>query len=117
MTKRIVSLLMAMMLAIGVFAVPALAAQEDDGIMPHGPMCYCGGTCTISTSDYWRPEGNKSCIHKAQAMTRSPGELLSQKQPAENAVMCALRRGKLLKPVGFATVIHKGFMHFAFPIK
>lgn len=63
MTKRIVSLLMAVMLAIGVFAVPALAAQEDDGIMPHGPMCYCGGTCTVSTTDVWRAEGQRSCNH------------------------------------------------------
>lgn len=35
MTKRFVSLLMALMLIIGIFAVPALAAQGDDGIEPH----------------------------------------------------------------------------------
>ncbi|MEY8313427.1 hypothetical protein AALA61_15970 [Oscillospiraceae bacterium 42-9] len=63
MTKRIVSLLMAVMLIIGIFSIPALAAGEDDGIMPHGPICYCGGNCVVKTSDYWRPEGRKSCTH------------------------------------------------------
>lgn len=66
MTKRIVSLLMAVVLVIGVFAVSALAAQEDDGIMPHGPMCHCGGDCLVSTTTVYRPissDATRSCIH------------------------------------------------------
>lgn len=65
MAKRLVSLLMAVMLIVGIFVVPAIAAQDDSGIMPRGPVCMkCQGNCTVTTSTVWRATGNKvSCKH------------------------------------------------------
>lgn len=41
MTKRIVSLLMAIMLVIGVFAIQAAATSPDDGIEPYAEWTHC----------------------------------------------------------------------------
>lgn len=49
--KRLVSLLMAMALVVGIFAVPAMAANAtDDGIEPYGLVISCprcGKTCNV----------------------------------------------------------------------
>ena len=66
MTKRIVSLLIAVMLVVGIFAVPAMAAQEDDGIELYGPMMRCDNCgASVPTSNYetWAENGTvyKGC--------------------------------------------------------
>lgn len=56
MTKRVVSLLMALMLVIGIFAVPAMAAQDDEGIEPYGPVTRCdncGASISTSSTETW----------------------------------------------------------------
>lgn len=67
MTKRIISLLMAIMLVIGVFAIQAAATSPDEGIEPHGPVveCYnCGAAVPTSFSRTWEESGtvNIPCI-------------------------------------------------------
>ena len=60
MTKRIVSLLMAVMLVIGIFAVPAMAAQDDDGIELYGPVIRCDNcfaSITKPTDQTWAENG------------------------------------------------------------
>lgn len=57
MTKRFVSLLMAVMLIIGIFAVPAMAAQGDDGIDPHAPWTHCSNCqASVPVNTYSRSE-------------------------------------------------------------
>lgn len=65
MTKRMVSLLMALVLMVGILAVPAMAAsQGDEGIMPHGSVCpICRGNCIVSITNEWRAESRSSCVH------------------------------------------------------
>ncbi len=79
MTKRIVSLLMALMLVIGIFAVPAMAAQEDEGIEPHTQWthCSCGasvaiGSWTKSGSEY-KTCKNSSSYHRHDMRYRYTG--------------------------------------------
>ncbi|MEY8313368.1 hypothetical protein AALA61_15670 [Oscillospiraceae bacterium 42-9] len=57
--KRLVSLLMALMLVIGIFAVPAMAAQDDDGIELYGPVirCDCGASISTSSTETWNESG------------------------------------------------------------
>lgn len=60
MTKRIVSLLMALMLVIGIFAVPAMAAQDDEGIELYGPKIRCpncNASITMPSSQTWAENG------------------------------------------------------------
>ena len=79
MTKRMVSLLMALMLVIGIFAVPAMAAQEDEGIEPHTQWthCSCGasvaiGSWTKSGSEY-KTCKNSSSYHRHDMRYRYTG--------------------------------------------
>lgn len=65
MTKRIVSLLMAIALMLGVFAIPALAAAPDDTAEPYGvtiPCERCGAPAyrTAKTENVviWVEKGN-----------------------------------------------------------
>lgn len=60
MTKRFVSLLMALMLIIGIFAVPAMATSPDDGVEPCGiviscPHCYA--SITMPPTQTWAENG------------------------------------------------------------
>jgi hypothetical protein len=73
MKKRLVSLFMALMLIIGIFAVPAMAAQEDEGIEPYVLVSMCGscnGTLYDTDSETWKEEGtvrifcSKDLTHK-----------------------------------------------------
>lgn len=60
MTKRIVSLLMAVMLVIGIFAVPAMAAQENEGIEPCvlASRCgYCNEAIYETDAETWAQNG------------------------------------------------------------
>lgn len=59
MTKRLVSLLMALMLVVGIFAVPAMAAK-DDGIEPCVVVTrcdYCDGPIYEADSGTWAENG------------------------------------------------------------
>ena len=51
---------MALMLVIGIFAVPAMAAQEDEGIEPYVLVSMCGscnGTLYDTDSETWAENG------------------------------------------------------------
>lgn len=65
MTKRIVSLLMAMMMAVGIFAIPAVAHEDTDEIQPRGltMMCPdCRGTAYEAFQTVWTGASEKrSC--------------------------------------------------------
>lgn len=51
---------MALVLTIGIFAVPAMAAQDDDGIEPYGQYVRCPScNAAIATSSFttWAENG------------------------------------------------------------
>lgn len=64
MTKRLFSMIVALMLVVGIFVIPAMAAQGDSTILPRGPICpTCNSNCILSTTYNWIPVEQKGCVH------------------------------------------------------
>ena len=64
-SKRVVSLLMALVLVVGIFAIPAMAATANDTAEPYGVTTQCPwcGKPTAARDYYTYPihKGNNEC--------------------------------------------------------
>lgn len=82
--KRIVTLALALMMAFSTLVMPAMATNEDEGIMPRKPTIYCdlchtGSATRISSERDYNYAGGRhvnSCSNMSAPHTHIPYRLI-----------------------------------------